>query len=50
MSAYLVEKVDEDAMTAFMQASTCRRKVLGHYFDWESGVVDCVGMDSIFCD
>jgi superfamily II DNA helicase RecQ len=50
LSAYSVEKVDEDAMTAFMQASTCRRKVLGHYFDRESGVVDCIGTDSIFCD
>lgn len=52
MSEYSVEKVDEDAMTAFMQARTCRRKVLSHYFDREpaGSMVDCRVTDSIFCD
>jgi superfamily II DNA helicase RecQ len=50
LSAYSVEKVDEDAMTAFIQTSTCRRKVLGQYFDHESEVIDCISTDSVFCD
>jgi ATP-dependent DNA helicase RecQ len=50
LSEYSVEQVDEEAMTAFMQASTCRRKVLSGYFDRESGVVDCISTDSVFCD
>jgi superfamily II DNA helicase RecQ len=50
LSEYSVEKVDEDAMTAFMQASTCRRKVLSQHFDRESGIVDCISTDSVFCD
>ena len=28
LSAYLVKEVDKEAMTAFIKASTCRRKVL----------------------
>lgn len=54
LSAYSVEEVDEEAMTAFIRASTCRRKVLSQYMDLESSeegsVVDCIGIDSVFCD
>lgn len=48
LSAYSVEAVDEEAMTTFMQTSTCQRKVLGEYFDQKSGVVDCISTDSVF--
>lgn len=50
LSAFSVEAVDEEAMTTFMRTSTCRRKVLGEYFDQKSGVVDCISTDSVFCD
>ena len=50
LSEYSVEQVDEEAMTAFIQASTCRRKVLSGRFDRESGIVDCISTDSVFCD
>lgn len=33
LSAYSVEEVDEEAMTAFIKASTCWRKVLSQYMD-----------------
>jgi hypothetical protein len=53
LSVYSVEEVDEEAMTAFILAKTCRRKVLSQYMDegsQEGGVVDCIGTDSVYCD
>jgi superfamily II DNA helicase RecQ len=60
MSEYSVEQVDEDAMTKYIQARTCRRVVLGRHFDKDnndddnndsgSGSIDCHSTDSIFCD
>jgi superfamily II DNA helicase RecQ len=58
MSEYSVEQVDEDAMTEYIQARTCRRVVLGRYFDRAdnndngsgSGSMDCHSTDSVFCD
>jgi hypothetical protein len=53
MSDYLVEQVDEDAMTDFILAATCRRVVLSRSFDKDHSagkVVDCIGTDSVFCD
>jgi superfamily II DNA helicase RecQ len=53
LSAYSVEEVDEEAMTAFILAKTCRRKVLSQYMDkssQEGGAMDCIGTDSIYCD
>jgi len=50
LGAYSVEAVDEEAMTAFIQARTCRRKVLSQYMDVESGPSDCHSTDSVFCD
>ena len=47
---YLVEDVDEKAMTEFIQAWTCRRKVLSRHFDGESEGVDCHSTDRVFCD
>src|SRR5271165_65731 len=49
-SAYSVEEVDEEAITAFILAPTCRRKVLSQYMDPESDKVDCSSTDSVFCD
>ena len=49
-SAYSVEEADEEAMTAFILAPTCRRKVLNRYMDPESDKVDCISTDSVFCD
>lgn len=59
LSAYSVEEVDEEAMTAFILAKTCRRQVLSQYMDQEGSgsrgsgegkVVDCISTDSVFCD
>lgn len=54
LSAYSVEEADEEAMTAFILASTCRRKVLSQYMDQGSQegsiAVDCIGTDSVYCD
>src|SRR5438045_529012 len=50
LSAYSVEAVDEEAMTAYIQARTCRRKVLSQYMDAEIGPTDCHRTDSVFCD
>jgi hypothetical protein len=50
LSAYSVEQIDEEAMTEFIQARTCRRKVLSQYFDRESKPTDCHRTDSVFCD
>jgi superfamily II DNA helicase RecQ len=50
ISEYSVESVDEEAMVAFMQTKTCRRRVLSHYMDREDGEVDCKSTDSVFCD
>jgi superfamily II DNA helicase RecQ len=50
LSAYSVERIDEDAMTAFIQTRSCRREVLSGYFDKETGSVDCSSTDSVFCD
>ena len=37
-------------MTEFIQARTCRRRVLSWHFDRESEGVDCHSTDSVFCD
>jgi len=50
MSEYSVEQIDEDAMTEFIQARTCRRQVLSRYFDQGIDRTDCHSTDSIFCD
>jgi len=50
LSAYSVEAVDEEAMTAFIQARTCRRRVLSQYIDGETEGTDCHSTDSVFCD
>src|ERR1035438_8279236 len=50
MSEYSVEQVDEEAMTEFMQARICRRRVLSQHLDGESDGVDCRSTDSVFCD
>jgi RecQ zinc-binding len=59
MSEYSVEQVDEDAMTEYIQARTCRRVILGRYFDRAdddddngsgSGSMDCYSTDSVLCD
>jgi superfamily II DNA helicase RecQ len=48
-SEYSVESVDEEAIAAFMQSWTCRRRVLSHYLDRESSEGD-YNKDSVFCD
>jgi len=45
-----VEDIDEKAITEFIQARTCRRRVLSQHFDGESDRVDCRSTDSVFCD
>ena len=49
LSAYSVEHIDEEAMTAYIQARTCRRQVLSGYFDHDEPA-DCHRTDSVFCD
>ena len=36
LSAYSVEDIDEKAITEFIQARTCRRRVLSQHLDGES--------------
>ena len=54
LCAYSVEEADEEAMTAFILTSTCRRKVLSQYMDQASGehsaATDCISTDSVYCD
>lgn len=50
LSEYSVEQIDEDAMTEFIQSTTCRRVVLSHYFDIIDGGADCRSIDGVFCD
>ncbi len=50
MSEYSVEQIDEDAMTEFIQARTCRRQVLSRHFDQGIDRTDCHSTDSVFCD
>jgi superfamily II DNA helicase RecQ len=50
MNEYSVEQIDEDAMTEFIQARTCRRQVLSRYFDGKVDGTDCKSTDSVFCD
>jgi hypothetical protein len=50
MSEYSVEQIDEDAMTEFIQAQQCRRRVLSGYFDEVVDGSDCHSTDSVFCD
>jgi superfamily II DNA helicase RecQ len=50
ISKYSVEQIDEDAMTEFIQARTCRRQVLSRYFDQGVGRTDCHSTDSMFCN
>jgi hypothetical protein len=48
----MVESVDEEAMTVFIETPDCRRTVLSRYLDHDScaenGQVDYLGTDSIF--
>ena len=48
MNEYSVEQIDEDAMTEFIQARTCRRQVLSRYFDGKVDGTDCKSTDSVF--
>jgi hypothetical protein len=41
LSAYSVEAVDEEAMTAFIQARTCRRRALGAPFPINESRCSC---------
>jgi hypothetical protein len=52
MSTDSVKYINEKAMTEFIQARTCQRKVLSQYFnrEREGVVVDCTSTDSVFCD
>ena len=50
VSAYTVEQVDEDALTEYLQAQCCRRKVIAGYIDELRSEVDCSSIDGILCD
>jgi superfamily II DNA helicase RecQ len=50
VSTYTVEQVDEDALTAYLQAQCCRRRVIGSYMDGLDNEVDCEAIDGILCD
>src|SRR5436853_7925796 len=50
LSAYSVEAIDEEAMTAFIQARTCRWKVLSKYLDGSGSGSDCISTYSIYSD
>ena len=50
MSEYSVERIDEDAMTEFIQSKGCRRQVLGRHMDGERAEGSCSQTDSVYCD
>ena len=50
ISKYSVKQIDKDAITEFIQAQTCRRQVLGQYFDQSIDIVDCHSTNNIFCN
>jgi superfamily II DNA helicase RecQ len=50
LSDYTVEKVDEEAMTEFIQSKECRRIVLSKRFDGDFKDIDCINTDSVLCD
>jgi superfamily II DNA helicase RecQ len=50
VSAYTVEQVNKDALTAYLQARCCRRTVLASYIDGLSEAVDCEAINGISCD
>ena len=50
VSAYTVEQVDEDALTEYLQAQYCQRKVITGYIDELRSEVDCSSIDGILCD
>lgn len=50
MSEYSVERIDEEAMTKYIQSQGCRRQVLGRYMDGEGEGISCSQTDSAFCD
>jgi hypothetical protein len=50
VSAYSVEQVDEDALTEYIQAQCCRRRVISRYIDGAGKEVDCKGIEGISCD
>jgi superfamily II DNA helicase RecQ len=50
VSAYSVEQVDEDALTEYIQAQCCRRRVIGRYIDGAGKEVNCEGIEGISCD
>ena len=52
-SDYTVEKIDDDAMTDYIQSQGCRRMVLGRYLDGgEVGLSSCKDSieEVVFCD
>ena len=49
VSAYTVEQVDEDALTRYLQARCCRRKIIAEYMDGLDKV-DCAAIDGVPCD
>ena len=51
-SDYTVEKINDDAMTDYIQSQGCRQMVLGRYLDGELGLSSCKDSveEVVFCD
>ena len=47
---YSVEEQDEEALSEFLEASSCRRAVLARHLDGEHHGRDCVSSQSVLCD
>ena len=47
---YSVEQADEEALTGFLQSSSCRRAVLARYMDGQKEGASCKDTDSVLCD
>jgi hypothetical protein len=50
VSIYIVKQVDEDALTAYLQAQCCRREVIAGYIDGLQSEVDYNSIDGILYD
>ena len=50
VSVYIVEQVNENVLTEYLQVQCCRRKVITGYMDGLQSKVDCNSIDGILYD
>ena len=50
VNAYSVEAQDEEALTEYLESSSCRRAVLAKHLDGHLDATSCIATDSMLCD